>query len=189
MQAVYHAFLSYSYAFDVELLSLVQSIGPSWLSVAKFLSHGVGSYPIMVAAFFVALLLIDKWRVALEILVIAAVSFAILLSAKYYFHIERPYVIDSAVIAYDNDDGFALPSGHALMSMVVLGWVAHRHPKSRVLMWGSIALILLVGLSRIYLGVHYPSQVLAGWVFGILILYLFYVIDRRLWSPFQKNLR
>ena len=74
------------------------------------------------------------------------------------------------------------------MSIVVLGWVARRHPKSRIITWGSIVLILLIGLSRIYLGVHYPSQVAAGWIFGILILYLFYVIDRRLWPPYDKKL-
>lgn len=189
MQAIYQAYLHYSYILDVQMTSLVQSIGPAWLPVAKFLSHGVGSYPIMLAAFFIALLIIDKRRVALEVLVVAVVAFGILFVAKHVFQVERPYIIDSTIIAYDKDDGFALPSGHALMSLVILGWVARRHPKSRIVMWGSVALILLIGLSRIYLGVHYPSQVLAGWIFGVLILYLFYVIDRRLWSPFQKNLK
>lgn len=189
MEDLYQTFLQYAYILDAQIIGAVQSIGPAWLSTAKFLSYGVGSYAVIFAVFFVALLLIDKRRVALEVLLITVVSFGILTASKHYFQVERPYLIDPAVIAYDDHDGYALPSGHALMSVVILGWVARRHPKSHILMWGIIALILLIGLSRIYLGVHYPSQVLAGWIFGVLILYLFYVTDKRLWAPFHKNLR
>ena len=188
ISSLYHAFLSYAYIFDVQTVGLIQSIGPTWTPVAKFLSHGVGSYPIMLAVFFSALFLIDKRRVAFEVLIIAVVAFGVLTAAKHYFAIERPYTIDSSIVSYDTESGFALPSGHALMSIVILGWVARRHPKSRIIMWGSVALILLIGLSRIYLGVHYPSQVVAGWIFGVLILYFFYAVDRRLWPAFDKKL-
>ena len=94
ISTLYQAFLAHSYAFDTEVIKLVQSIGPAWLPVAKFLSHGVGSYPIMVAVFFVALFLIDKRRVALEVLVIAIAAFAILTASKHLFHVDRPYIID-----------------------------------------------------------------------------------------------
>src|SRR3989344_363957 len=97
--------------------------------------------------------------------------------------------IGPAVIVYDHEDSPVLPSRHAVMSMVVLGWLVLKHPKSQVLIWGSGILIVLIGFSRIYLGVHYPSQVLAGWLFGILFLYIFYIVDKRLWSPFKKQIR
>jgi membrane-associated phospholipid phosphatase len=183
------SFISYISNFDYTILHAVQSIGPSWQPVANFLSHGVGSYPFMLAAFFLALLFLGKWRIAIELVVISIVSFGLLVALKHYFGIDRPYIIDDTLTVYGEEDSFALPSGHALMSVVILGWVALRHPKSHILLWGTIILVLLIGASRIYLGVHYPSQVVAGWLFGTLFLYAFHRILARLWSPFQKTLR
>lgn len=188
MYELYFKSISYLSSFDYTILYAVQSIGERWQPVAYFISHGVGSYAIMFVVFFLALFFIDKWRVALELLIITAISFGVLTALKHYFGIDRPYLIDPWLTAYDNDTSYALPSGHALMSVIILGWVSLRHPKSRILAWGTVILIILIGASRIYLGVHYPSQVMAGWLFGILLLYLFRIIDKRLWAPFQKKL-
>lgn len=182
------AFINYISNFDYTLIHWIQAIGSRWEPVAYFLSHGVGSYPIMLAVFFVALLVIDKWRAAVELLIVTVVSFGILTALKHYFGIDRPYVIDPFLTYYDTETSFALPSGHALMSTVILGWVALRHPKSHTLLWGSIILVVLIGASRVYLGVHYPSQVVAGWLIGTLIIYIFYSVGKRLWTPFYKRL-
>jgi membrane-associated phospholipid phosphatase len=70
--------------------------------------------------------------------------------------------------------GYSFPSGHSLVSMVVYGILAYlllRNLKN--LAWRSIfaavllMLPILIGISRIYLGVHYPSDVLGGWAFAI----------------------
>lgn len=182
------AFITYFSSFDYTILHAVQSIGPRWESVAYFLSHGVGSYVIMAIVFFAALLFVGKWRVAGELVIITAVSAVVVLALKHFFAIERPVVIDPSIVTYDTESGFALPSGHALMSTVILGWLAIRHPKSHIMLWGTIVLILLIGLSRIYLGVHYPSQVIAGWLFGALLLYIFRNLGQKLWAPFSKKL-
>jgi membrane-associated phospholipid phosphatase len=143
----------------------------------------------MIVAFVIGLLLLEKRRVAVELIIIALISFGLVYFVKNYFDAPRPYMIDPTVIAYDREDSAGLPSRHAVMSLVVLGWIILKHPKSRVLVWGSAILIVLIGFSRIYLGVHYPSQVLAGWLLGILLLYIFYRIDKRLWTPFKKQIR
>ena len=174
---------------DDSLIYAVQSVGPAWKSVAWFLSHGIGSYPIMIAVLVIALLLIEKRRIALEIIIIAAVSFTAVYFIKYYFDAPRPYSVDSRVISYDSEDSPGLPSRHAVMSVVVLGWLMLKHPKSKILVWGGTSLVILIGLSRVYLGVHYPSQVLAGLLFGILFLYIFWSIEKHLWSPFKKEIR
>ena len=69
----------------------------------------------------------------------------------------------------------SFPSGHALYAASVFGGLAVlvtariRNPLLRLLIWFvAIALILLVGLSRVYLGVHYPSDVLAGYAIGVI---------------------
>jgi membrane-associated phospholipid phosphatase len=183
-----HAFITFLSSFDYTILNAVQSIGPKWQPVAYFLSHGVGSYAIMLVVFFLALLFVDKWRVAAELVVVAVISAVVVLILKHFFAIERPHVIDPSIITYDTETGFALPSGHALMSLVILGWVALRHPKSHVMLWGTVIIVLLIGLSRVYLGVHYPSQVVAGWIFGGLLLYCFRILEQKLWAPFSKKL-
>jgi undecaprenyl-diphosphatase len=69
----------------------------------------------------------------------------------------------------------SFPSGHALYAASVFGGLAAlltarlKHRALRVAVWsGATALVLLVGLSRIYLGVHYPSDVLAGFAVGLI---------------------
>lgn len=180
--------LSYISDLDSSILYWVQSLGPGWKGVAWVLSYGV-SYEVMIVVFVLALFLMRKHRIALELVAIFLVSGAATYVLKHIFHADRPYMIDPKVIIYDKDTGYGLPSAHALFSVVILGWIALRHPRSHILAWGSIGLVILIGVSRVYLGLHYPSQVLAGWIFGGLFLYLFRVADKRLWAPFQKKLK
>jgi membrane-associated phospholipid phosphatase len=64
------------------------------------------------------------------------------------------------------------PSGHAQNGLVTWGFVASR--VRRVLVWALTALlVLLIGFSRIYLGVHDPAAVVGGWILGIILLGLF----------------
>lgn len=183
------AIFTYIASFDSWGVYAVQSLGPQWEPVARVLSHGVGSYFVLFAAFAIALVLIEKWRVALELLVVALVGFALVWGLKAWLHADRPYMVDSSVIAYGQDSDYGLPSAHAAMSVIILGWIAMRHPRSGTVVWGSVALIFLISVSRLYLGVHYPSQVVAGWIVGGLVLYLARVVDRRLWPPVERKLR
>ena len=77
-------------------------------------------------------------------------------------------------IAYYDVSGFSFPSGHSATAMTLYGmlgyWWARRLRQTRSRIWVGIAtvlLILLVGFSRIYLGVHYLSDVLGGYLLGI----------------------
>lgn len=87
---------------------------------------------------------------------------------KNYYERERPHV--NRII---EADGFSFPSGHSMGSMVYYGFLGYlvirskRKPVSK-LGWGMLLglIIFLIGVSRIYLGVHYPSDVLAGFTAG-----------------------
>jgi membrane-associated phospholipid phosphatase len=75
---------------------------------------------------------------------------------------------------YPAPETFSFPSGHALFATAFFGglaallWKRLRHPSLRVAVAvGAVVLILLIGFSRIYLGVHYPSDVLGGFAVGI----------------------
>lgn len=82
---------------------------------------------------------------------------------------------------------YSFPSGHAMMSIAFYGlliWLLGRHlrqHKIQELVIGFlILLILLIGFSRIYLRVHYPSDVIAGYSFGIGWLWLSLRITSRI---------
>ncbi len=87
---------------------------------------------------------------------------------KLVFAQPRPYDLDQS-LALARESTFGLPSGHAQNSLVFYGSVEPliRRP------WGNliaVAVPVLIGLSRIYLGVHFPSDVLVGWAIGLVIL-------------------
>jgi hypothetical protein len=114
---------------------------------------------------------VDKRR-GLRIGILIFLSTAINLRLKLLFAQPRPYDLDPSV-ALAREHTFGLPSNHAQTSTVFAGSAAplFRRPWGLVL---AIALPLLVGLSRIYLGVHFPTDVLAGWALGAAIV----VLDR-----------
>jgi membrane-associated phospholipid phosphatase len=96
---------------------------------------------------------------------------------KLAFHSPRPYWVDTRVQAYAGDPSFGIPSGHSQTSASVWGLVATAF-KQRWVKITAVAIIFLVGFSRLYLGVHYLSDVLAGWLFGLLILWLFLKLEK-----------
>ncbi len=83
----------------------------------------------------------------------------------------RPYWIYPEVKAYSAQTTFSFPSGHSQMAAGVWGMLASQINKRWVWL-ASILIIALIGLSRIYLGVHFPVDVLAGWLAGSLILWI-----------------
>lgn len=74
--------------------------------------------------------------------------------------------------------GFSFPSGHAMISMSYYGFIAillitqYQNRWSRIAAVGLAALIICIGFSRIYLNVHYFSDVIAGYTMGLLVLYV-----------------
>lgn len=108
------------------------------------------------------------WRgdriLAARIALVALSSLALMSGLKNLFQRNRPD--DPLVSGITN---FSFPSGHALMSVAFFGsliWLAYRHNQPNAwrmpFMVGCLALVLLIGISRIYLRVHYASDVLAG---------------------------
>lgn len=101
---------------------------------------------------------------------------------KGVFHQPRPCDFDPGLqMAWF--EGYGLPSGHA--QFVIVFWGAIAAWARRRWFWAlTVVLTVLVGFSRIYLGVHFPQDVLAGWVIGGLSLVLYLVLypglERRL---------
>lgn len=105
-------------------------------------------------------------RLLLTLLLSACLNFAL----KDLFAQPRPFQMEPR-IGPDRELGYGIPSGHAQHTAVewalVAAWVG------KPLVWaGAIVLIALIGFSRVYLGVHFPSDVLAGWALAALIVWL-----------------
>ena len=95
--------------------------------------------------------------------------------------VQRPRPDD--VLHLVNEGGFSFPSGHSITSMFFYGmliYLVRTHAKDRkhadILTAVLTVPMILVGPSRIYLGVHYPSDVLAGWCLAVAFLMIFIVI-------------
>ena len=88
---------------------------------------------------------------------------------KVFFGKTRPALWDSPIV----ETTFSYPSGHALGSVVLYGFLAYllrrRLPQYQGWIYGgAIALCLVIGFSRLYLGVHWPTDLLGGYIIGFL---------------------
>ncbi|MBN1402679.1 MAG: phosphatase PAP2 family protein [Anaerolineae bacterium] len=96
---------------------------------------------------------------------------------KVACHQPRPYWVEPGLVAYVGEANFGLPSGHAQHAVSIWGLLAvGPHLAERHKRWFPLAcmlLIALIGLSRMYLGVHFPTDVAAGWLLGGVLLWAF----------------
>ena len=90
----------------------------------------------------------------------------------------RPFHLVPAVQLADAE-GYGLPSGHAQSAVVVWGSIA-AWVRRRWFWVAAVGLMGLIGTSRVYLGVHFPSDVLAGWAIGAVLLVLYLILQRRI---------
>ena len=135
------------------------------------------------ATLALSLLLLLRWYRAALWMVVSLVGAALLnASLKFAFHRPRPLAFFGP-----QPDSFSFPSGHALVCAcfygMLAGLVADRIPSVywRILIWAlSLVVIAGVGLSRIYLGVHYPSDVIAGYLAAAVWISILIALDR-LW--------
>lgn len=82
-------------------------------------------------------------------------------------------LIDSSADKYDvAAQGYSFPSGHSSGAVSLYGSLAAHEKKNRLLLVIAILLPLLVGFSRVVVGAHYPTDVLAGWLLGLIVILL-----------------
>jgi undecaprenyl-diphosphatase len=168
--------------FDQHFTSLIQS-GPEWLhGIMVFLSMIGHPVVTIAAAMSVVGAGIAKESVRLWLsgsLAIIALGIGALL--KLLLQRDRPLTDYVVSMRFDT---FSFPSGHTLGSTVSFGLLAflawHFLPAPLGgIVAGLFGLIIVgVGLSRVYLGAHFPSDVVAGWLFGIGFLLIIILVVR-----------
>ncbi|MCQ4158846.1 phosphatase PAP2 family protein [Roseomonas sp. GC11] len=147
-------------------------LGPLWLEIALRDLTALGSQAVLLLAGLLALgalLLLGRWASAVLLLVSLGGAAALNLLLKQGFARPRPDLVAPLAEVYTA----SFPSGHAMLSAAayltlgtLLAGVAERRRLKAYILGAALLLALLAGGSRVYLGVHWPSDVLAGWVLG-----------------------
>ncbi|WP_315760848.1 phosphatase PAP2 family protein [Sphingomonas sp. Y38-1Y] len=149
------------------------SIGPRWFAQAMidFTALGGGTVLTLVTTLVTGYLMARR-KIALAAFVASSIVAGSLLTAllKIAFARARPDIVPHLVEV----SSASFPSGHAMNSAMVYltgaALLASAEPSRRVrvfLIGAALVLTLLIGFSRIFLGVHFPTDVVAGWAIGI----------------------
>ncbi len=152
--------------------NLADPIGPTWLEEVARDFTGLGGHAILGLVTLATLAyMVMTGRRATALLVVAAIGGGMILSAglKVGFERPRPDLVPHGTRVYTA----SFPSGHAMLSAITyltLGALLARTQALRrvkfLFLGLAVALTVVVGCSRVYLGVHWPSDVLAGWCVG-----------------------
>jgi membrane-associated phospholipid phosphatase len=138
---------------------------------------------LLVILVFVSMILAKHYRTALSIVVAAVGASVLLTGMKHVVDRPRPFTKKADVVTQHLDrfvgDTHSFPSGHSMGSMAIylmlgllLAPLAPNRPCARFILGAAVGVPLLIGLSRLYLGVHYPTDVLCGWIAGALWAYI-----------------
>jgi len=161
-------------------------IGPPWLVAVATDVSALGGTTVLVIVLSVVvgyLALEHRYAEVLLIVVAASVGGALSQILKLWFGRARPDVVPHLVSVAS----LSFPSGHSMLSVVTyltLGALMARFARRRRIrmycIGVSLVLALVIGLSRIYLGVHFPTDVLAGWSAGLAWALLWWLVARAL---------
>ncbi|MHA1989632.1 MAG: phosphatase PAP2 family protein [Candidatus Hodarchaeales archaeon] len=93
---------------------------------------------------------------------------------KGLFGIPRPFqTYPNEITNISGASGYSFPSGHSMGSTTFFGYVATLYRSNLFIVGLSVIFIMLVSLSRVYLGVHYPSDIITGIVIGLAVIFVF----------------
>jgi undecaprenyl-diphosphatase len=177
--------------FDRATLLWIHAQSPGWLEGPMRLITALGYYwvvlPLLAAVVFIFYL--KGWRLSATLLVVSTVgSFLLTTVLKAVFERARPELFDSGYAA----SFYSFPSGHATVAVGFYGTLTLllayrlRGFARWAVATGGVLLVLLIGFSRLYLGVHYPTDVLAGflaaplWVICVGVVYVVWLSIRGL---------
>ena len=125
----------------------------------------------------------NRWGLRFGLMLMMSNSLNMVL--KLSFHTPRPYWINPAVQALRAESSFGLPSGHSQNTAAMWGLFA-RLSKKKLSTIFAIFIILMVGISRLHLGVHFLHDVVSGWFTGVLLLIAFARFEKPVITFYKK---
>ncbi len=165
------------FPIEINFTLFLQALG-QWLTTPFKLITSLGN-----EQFYILIMPLLFWCVdsvmGIRIGIMLLVSGGVKDFLKVVIHTPRPYWVDTRVKAITSETSFGMPSGHSMDAASIWGAIAASQ-KRRWVTWLAVLLIFLIGLSRIYLGVHFLHDVLSGWLLGALLLWAYLKLEKRL---------
>ena len=157
--------------------------------IAKFITNFGGASYLIIITIFLFFIIKNK---KIGIFIIANLVIQSILNLVLKNILKRPRPVGYNLI---NETGFSFPSGHSMASMAFYGfliYLIYKNIKNKYLKWSLIiflgTLIVAIGASRIYLGVHYTSDVLAGFLISIAYLILYTsIVSKLIYTKEESN--
>jgi len=163
--------------WGIPVIVALQSAG-EWLLAPMRLFSFLGSEPFFLLVMPTVVWCLDV-RVGLRMGLVLLTSASLNNLVKLAFGWPRPYWVSAQVQGLAHESSFGLPSGHAQNALAMWGTLAIVLRRR----WAVIVLgmlIFLISLSRLYLGVHFPSDVLGGWAIAAILLLAIAWLERPL---------
>lgn len=164
---------------DVTLARAVQDVRLPGLDLLSEFVYRIGLSPVfqLIALAIVALMTLRRQRLMALFMVLAVIARGSAFLLKEL--VERPRPSPFQVEVTEQAGGFSFPSGHVLGAVLLWGfvyfaseWLIASPRIRRWVRWSSLAVIALMGLQRVYTGAHWPSDVLAAYLWGGVILFV-----------------
>ncbi len=169
-----------NFAFDSTVVLFLRQaneaslpLGPPWLREMMRDITALGSFVglgIMTIAASLTLWLCHHRRLAINLVISVLLALLVSTILKVTIGRERPSFVEHVALS----STASFPSGHAFMSAVTLlsiaafvGLAARRRDITRLCVTLAWMMIVSIGVSRVYLGVHWPTDVIAGWCLGV----------------------
>lgn len=167
--------------FGIRLIQALQTLSPALDGPMRFFSFlGQIEFYLLVLPFL-------YWNVnrslGVRVTTVLLLAEAVTVVFKLLLHAPRPYWI-GGVAALQTEKSYGIPSGHASGAVAVWGYLAV-YIRARWFRILAVAIILLISLSRLYLAVHFPQDILGGWLVGLVVVWLFVLAEHRwgaLWT-------
>ncbi len=166
-------------AFDKAVTRAIQSMGEGFLPFMEFIS-GFGN-----PAIYFLIVIIAAWcfnyRFGVRLGLLIVLSGALNGFLKAWFHSPRPFVVDPDLLYQSSEvaTSFGMPSGHAQLAITLWGYLMYS--SKRVSVWAlGFTMVSLIGISRVYLGAHWMSQVMMGWSVGLVLVITFVYCDQKI---------
>jgi len=170
--------------FEIEISLFFQSLG-GWLQLPMAFFSFLGTenfFLLIIPALYWCMDAVLGLRIGIMLMLTGWLNSLL----KMVFLSPRPYWFDSRVTPHAAETSFGLPSGHSQNSAAVFGLLGISLRK-RWAVWLAAFFILMIGLSRIYLGVHFTRDVLAGWTIGFILVGLFLWLEKPISAWFLRR--
>jgi len=183
--------LVFIYKLEMDILEWFYKIGNSFLNVFFYIISQFGGSLILLLTVSVIYWTINKEKAEkIALTVLSAVCLNNFLKSIFSFN--RPFMYDGYEHLQklknsklsDSSTGSSFPSGHSQITGSLYSSICFYFPKKQVI-FPSIILMILIPISRLYLGVHFPSDVIVGLLIGIIVALIYYILLKKFPNKFN----